>query len=158
MTIQNTSQKNGPLSDTMLEERVTHLLQVTQSLTRLLKQENEWLKERRPSEIKGLAEEKTRLSGLYTRDLRIIRTHKSQLDRVDAALRRALKSATEEFNKTLEQNERLISRLRKVSEGLLQAIGEEIEKRNRPLTSYGRNASIGNKHRDPTTLALDARI
>ncbi|MFZ5608520.1 MAG: hypothetical protein ACOY99_02805 [Pseudomonadota bacterium] len=148
----------GQLSAAMLSERVRHLLQVTQSLTRLLDQENQWLRQRRASEIKSLAGEKSRLSALYATELGVIRSHKSQLGGVDKSLRLALKAATEEFHKMLDGNRRLIERLKSVSEGLMQAIGDEIERRKRPVPSYGRDAQIGKTVREPTTLALDAHI
>ena len=58
----------------------------------------------------------------------------------------------------LARNERLVLRLKTVSEGLREAISEEITKRNRPLPSYGDNARIQKDGPMPTTLALDARI
>lgn len=149
---------NTPLSRSMLEERVTHLLQVTQALTQILDQENRWLKEHRPSDVKGLAEEKSRLTALYTKELRIIRTHKSQLEDIDGALRKSLAEATKQMQTTLARNERLVVRLKNVSEGLMEAISAEITKRNRPLPSYGDNARIQKDGPMPTTLALDARI
>lgn len=148
----------APLSNSMLSERVTHLLQVTQALTQILEQENRWLKEHRPSDVKGLAEEKSRLSALYTKELRIIRTHKSQLHGIDDALRQSLATATEQMQEALARNERLVLRLKTVSEGLMEAISEEITKRNRPLPAYGKNARIQKDGPMPTTLALDARI
>ena len=146
------------LSNSMLGERVTHLLQITQALTRLLEQENTWLTERRPSDIQTLSEEKSRLSSLYTKELRVIRKHKSQVKQLDKALRQSLNDATEQFQTVLAKNERLVFRLKGVSEGLIQAIGEEIAKRNRPLPAYGQNATIQKDGPMPTTLALDARI
>jgi len=142
----------------MLGERVTQLLNVTQSLARLLDQENHMLSQDRPASIKSLAEEKARLAALYNRELRLLRSHRSQLPAIDAALRGALAEATRDFQHKLDMNQRRLTRLRTVGEGMIQAIGDEVARKQNPVRNYGANARIDSRRKAPTTLALDRQI
>ena len=152
---QRTLAANQPMSVPLMNERLTRLLNITQSLTRLVEDENRLLRARRASDLKSLAEEKTRLSAHYQQELRLIRQHKGLMPEADRPLREAVREATRQFHEALDSNQRILAGKRKIGEGLIQAIGDEVARRSRPLPSYSRNARIDGRPGGPTSLALN---
>ncbi len=144
-----------PMSVPLMNERLTSLLNITQSLTRLIEDESRSLRARRASDLKALAEEKSRLSAHYQQELRLIRQHKGLMPQADRPLREAVREATRQFHQALDSNQRILAGKRKIGEGLIQAIGDEVARRSRPLPSYSRNARIDGRPSSPTSLALN---
>lgn len=147
-----------PMNAPMMVERLNRLLGITQALTRLIEEETTLLRSRRGGDLKQLAAEKSRLSAQYEQELRLIRQHQSLMGETDRALRVAVRDATRAFHDALDSNRRILTRKRKIGEGLIKAIGDEVARRSRPLPSYSRNARVDSAGRDPTSLALNQTI
>ncbi|RME62272.1 MAG: hypothetical protein D6782_12600 [Alphaproteobacteria bacterium] len=147
-----------PMSAALMAERLTKLLDITQSLTRLIEEESGLLKARRGAALKALGEEKSRLGSLYEQELRLIRQHKALLRETDKNLRLAISNATRRFHEALDRNRRILARKRLVGEGLIKAIGDEVARRSRPLPSYSREARLDGAPHSPTSLALNQTI
>lgn len=147
-----------PMSAPMIAERLNRLLGITHALTRLIEEESTLLRARRSADLKQLAAEKSRLGAQYEQELRLIRQHQSLMGETDRQLRLALRDATRAFHAALDDNRRILTRKRKVGEGLIKAIGDEVARRSRPLPSYSRNARVDGPGRDPTSLALNQTI
>lgn len=125
-----------PLGTTSLDARVNAILSLTQQLTKLISSENALLKNRRASVLRESEAEKTRLSTLYAREMRAIDARPQLLAGITARQRDALRTASEAFRACVVTHVRAIARIRAVSEGLVVAIGEELNRRSKPVTSY----------------------
>lgn len=135
-----------PLGTTSLDARVHAILSLTQQLTHLISSENDLLKTRRASVLRETEAEKTRLSTLYAREMRAIDARPELLTGLNARQKNALRTASEAFRACVVTHVRAIARIRAVSEGMLVAIGEELNRRRAPMTRYkGPNEPVYNR-------------
>lgn len=125
-----------PLGTASLNERVRAILNLTQELTRLLTLETNLLKTRRAAALRETEAEKNRLSALYAREMRAIQMRPELLAGASAEQKTMLKAASTEFRACVVKHVRTLSRIRAVSEGLVVAIGEELDRLRKPITSY----------------------
>lgn len=133
---------------------VPQFLQITHDLTRLIEQETDLLKRKRPSDLGAFEAEKRSLSAAYTKAVGALRVNKDALGALTDDDKAALKEAIGAFEATLKAHGRLVLRLKTVSEGIVRAVGREVEKRNRPVSSYQGNAQM----RPPPTSATPTSI
>lgn len=130
-----------PLGTTSLNERIKAILKLTQELTRLITLETNLLKTRRAAALRETEAEKNRLSALYAREMRAIQMRPELLAGASAEQRAMLRDASTEFRECVVRHVRTLSRIRAVSEGLIVAIGEELDRMRKPITSYKRPGS-----------------
>ena len=135
-TSQPESNAVDPLGAASLDARVDAILSLTQQLTKLVSSETAQLKTRRASVLRESEAEKTRLSTLYAREMRAIDARPELLAGINPRQKKTLRAASEAFRACVVTHVRAIARIRAVSEGLLVAIGEELNRRNKPMTSY----------------------
>lgn len=136
---------------------VQQFLQITRDLTRLIEQESDLLKRKRPSGLSAFEAEKRRLSTAYTKAVGALRINKDALGALTDDDKAELKGAIETFEAALKAHGRLVLRLKTVSEGIVRAVGREVEKRNRPVSSYQGNAQMRPPApaAAPTSISLD---
>lgn len=125
-----------PLGTTSLNARVDAILSLTQQITKLVSRETALLKTRRAAALRETEAEKTRLSNLYAREMRAIEARPELLAGITPKQKEALRQASETFRSCIVTHVRAIARIRAVSEGLVVAIGEELNRRLKPVTSY----------------------
>lgn len=123
-------------------DRAEQIILLTERLLGLVRRESDALIARRPALLAQTAEEKARLSSLYAREMSAIRKSPALIEGAGAALLARLKSVTGEFRDALAEHDRLLTRLRQVSEGMIRAIAEEVGRTRRTVTGYGRDASM----------------
>lgn len=143
---------------------VARLLAVTSRLTKILEQEFEYLETGRPREIKRFETEKLKLTGLYRREMAVLRTAaKTAPGQQSSDDISAVRAATEKLVLALGKHGQLLAAKREATEGVLQAIGKEVARRNKPVENYGKDGELrpamptyAATH--PTTLSLDQRV
>lgn len=135
--------------------RVRELLALTRRLLDIMTRETEIITGRRPSEFGPLAEEKGRIAAHYTRELTAARKAPATLEGADPKLLDELRAATKTLQEAIEQQTRLLARLRRVSEGLVKAIADEVAERRRPTLGYGPSASREKGANQPA-IAIDS--
>lgn len=151
----------APSPETLANARnpILTLISITRRLVEVIVAENTALAERRPSDAKGLIEEKGRLAAAYAQEMDIIRKNGGARAFGNADQLRELKRETSAFNRVLEEHRRLIERARFITEGMLKAVGDEVAKRNRPPQGYGKNAApVAAKTVAPASLTLNQII
>ena len=135
-----------PLGTSTLEGRVNAILTLTRQLTDLITSENTLLRSRRAASLRETETEKTRLSSLYAREMRAIHARPELLAGINARQKEMLHSASVAFKACVVTHVRTLARIRAVSEGLVVAIGEELSRMHKPVTSYkGPNAATLNR-------------
>jgi len=125
-----------PLGTASVNERVRAILNLTRQLTDLILSETSLLKTRRAAALRETEAEKNRLSSLYAREMRAIQMRPELLAGASAEQKSMLKRASTEFRDCVVTHVRALARIRAVSEGLVVAIGEELDRMRKPVTSY----------------------
>ncbi|MEM8799036.1 MAG: hypothetical protein AAGF15_03025 [Pseudomonadota bacterium] len=143
------------MSAAAIETEVDHFMTIVAALTRLLEQENELLHQKKPQALLDLAEEKSRLAAAYGQAHAKLREMKSELAKLAAGLKSKLSAAMRSFQQALETNQRLLARLRAVTEGLVRAIGDEVAKKTSVGQGYGRPVSAQAARGQPAVLAVN---
>jgi len=135
------------------------LAKLTISLTELIAEETELLRQRLASEAKKLHGRKNRLMAEYREVLNNLQVNEKLLGPKDSPARRYIKELTDKFRATLRDHARIVLRLKSVAEGIIKSVGEEVVKKNRPIVSYSRNAGYNMPaHAKPTSLQLNQVI
>lgn len=92
------------------------------------------LKAGRPQEMRTLDPEIQRLSLAYGREAASL--DPSRAKNAPSDLRKRLTATTARFKDALGLHARLITRMRRASEGIVKAVAEEVERQRAPLTTY----------------------
>ncbi len=139
-----------PLGTTSLDDRVNAILTLTKQLTALINSETSLLKAHRASVLRETEAEKARLSSLYAREMRAIQARPELLKGISAKQKQTLHTASAAFKNCVVAHVRTLARIRSVSEGLVVAIGEELNRMRTPVTNYkGPNAAMFTKKAAP---------
>jgi hypothetical protein len=91
-----------------------------------------------PQAMKTIDPEIQKLAALYAREAAGLTAPVAKA--APEALRSTLAATTERFRETLKKQSRLLTRMRNASEGMVQAIAEEVEKRRQIVRPYGPSA------------------
>lgn len=147
-----------------LEQAVGNLIIVTESLAKLIAEEQDLLDRRRPREIAPLQDEKHRLTRTYAREAAALKSDPDWRRKVPPASMARLKSATARCRDLTEQHERRLAAMKNVSEGLMKSIGDAVARKQAPAQSYNQRAGLYAAGTRPTSspgavsIALNQRI
>lgn len=141
---------------------VARILAITSRLTEILTQETEFLSTGHPREIKRFEAEKLKLTGYYRREIAALKAASANAEHSPEDLS-TVRAVTDGLVLALGAHDRLLSAKRTATEGLLQAIGKEVARRDKPVECYGKDGGLrpamptyAATH--PTTLSLDRHI
>jgi hypothetical protein len=137
------------------ETRAEQLLALTERLTDVLAIEAAAFEQRRPHEVAAGAAETARLANLYRRESARIKADPSFAGELSPTTRATLIRATEAFEAVLARHGRAVAAARTISEGLVQAIAEEVAATRQARTPYGADARAGTA--DASAIALNRR-
>lgn len=138
----NIQTENQDKNKGLPEGPVRRLIAYTEDLTNIIRKEISILEERRPAEIAPLQAEKAQLSTVYEEEFRIVKRNKQLLGEKDSPLRLRLREVTEIFNSELVRLGRILLRMKSVTEGMVQAIVEEVGKKRQQLRNYSPDAEV----------------
>ena len=136
-------------------DRAEQLLLLTGRLQTLIGAERALLETGSPLDGAGASDELRRLANAYRLEMAQIRDDRSLIDGAPLALRRQLETATQTLQSALDGYMTSLSAVRVVTEGLVQAVAEEMQRTNRPPSGYG--ASGGYAAATPVAIAVDRR-
>lgn len=140
------------------DQQLTELLEVVQRLIVLVETENRLLETERPSAIQPLLEEKGRLSSVLAYGLQSIKKNPAGLQTADRALRESLSAALANFQELVLLNNRIVLRLKSVSEGILNAIVEESQKGKRTTPTYAPGFTPAAPRPPAASIAFNATV
>ncbi len=122
--------------------RVTQLADLTERLTDLIALEAQAFEQRRPQAAAAQIAETSRLANIYRHETARIRGNPGLLSasRVEDRLR--LIRATEAFDAVLARQGRALEAAKAVTEGLVQAIANEVAQQRTRGVSYGPGARV----------------
>lgn len=151
----------GPQNATpVADPRFPRLSAITSRLTQILTQEMAILEAGPVREIAQFQAEKSKLLGHYRTELMALRRAVDSPHAPDQRDLQALKRETEAFKRALRDHDHILVAKKTATEGILQAIGNEVARRNKPVESYQKNGILGPAMpayaaAQPTTLTLD---
>lgn len=122
------------------DDRVAQLTGLTERLTELLTAEAAAFEARRPHEAAPMSEETARLANLYRHESARIKADPSLVADAPAAARRRLVRSTQSFETVLARHGRALAAAKQITEGIVQAIAEEVASVRDARSPYGANA------------------
>ncbi|MFT4091488.1 MAG: flagellar basal-body protein FlbY [Asticcacaulis sp.] len=122
-------------------DRAEQLILLTQRLNERLQIETELLESHKPQELAGSVEDTRTLSSHYRQETLRLKNNPSLLADISPQNKAALKAATESFMETSQRHARAVEAAKTISEGILQAIAEDIGDKGRSAQSYGPKAT-----------------
>lgn len=137
---------------------VGNLIAVTESLARILAEENALLENRRPRDLQPLLDEKQRLTRAYAREAAALKADPQWRTKVGANELRRLKHSTGLCQDLTVSYGRRLSAMKQVSEGLVKAIGEATAARQAPARGYDRRGAVHAAGIRPSTPAAPVSI
>lgn len=115
-------------------EKVERLIVLAQRLTDAIAADIEALKNGRPQAMASLDPEVQKLLVLYGREAQALDPTRAKSAPAD--LKKRLGSVTAKFRETLSLQQRLLTRMRNASEGIVKAVADEVQRQRAPTITY----------------------
>lgn len=136
-------------------EHVEEVIILTGRLTALVEREIAAVKAQKPQELECLTTERNELSAHYGRAVARLKRDKDMAKTADPARRLELKRLTERFRQLLDELADALARIRRISEGLVRAIAEEVTSKRAQPVGYSKNAIAPAAYAKPPAIALN---
>lgn len=136
--------------------RVEQLILLSDRLADLIDAETARIEAREPTAPPELVQEKERLANAYRLELARIKDDRALVDTAPARLLARLRAGTERLQGVLARHDAALGAVKFLSEGLVQAIAEEIARNRISAQTYGADAAYS-QSAGPAPLALDKR-
>jgi hypothetical protein len=137
------------------DDRIEQLTRLTERLTRLLTAEAEAFEARRPQQVAASSEETARLANTYRHESVRIKADPSLISAAPAAARAKLIKATQSFEAVLARHGRALAAAKRITEGLVGAIAEEVAAARTARAPYRATARTGLA--DASAITLNQR-
>ena len=137
-------------------DRVDQLIMLTERLTELIAQDAAAFEQSRPLDAAKNIEETSRLANIYRHESARVRAEPRLVEGAPLIRRAALLRATEALDAVLARQGRAIEAARTVTEGLVQAIANEIASQRVEQSAYGANG-VRSAGQAPTAITLNQR-
>ena len=122
--------------------RAHELIEVTESLTALIEQENELLQELRIKEIGALQQEKTSLSGLYELRMREAIQDTGVFNAIAPEIRVRLRQASEAFNRSAKRNANALRAALEMNTRMVHKIANLASRQETRPNGYGAAGTV----------------
>ncbi len=123
-------------------DRAEQLILLTERLTTLINAEAARIDARLPPLEGAEADEKNRLSNAYRLELARIKQEPSLIEAAPPELLSALRQRTVKLHESLAAHETALNAVKLISEGLVQAMAEEVVRQRGAGGGYGANGAI----------------
>jgi hypothetical protein len=140
-----------------MNERIDLILDLTRRLSALVEREIALIQAHEPQRLAEHEDERSRLSLLYAREMQSLRADPEAARKAERDRLERLKNETKAFNDTLDRHQRLIKRMRRVTEGIVKAVSDEAAKQAAPRTTYGMSGYTASA-RGPAPLAINRKV
>jgi len=119
-----------------MSAKIERLIALTERLTETLAADIALIESGRARDMQVIAPDMQQLTLLYNREASGVDIAMTKA--APAALRQNLMAATKRFRETLALHARLLTRVKNASEGLIQAIASDVDKKRNAARPYGR--------------------
>ncbi len=121
-------------------DHVDQLVALTEQLSGLLAEQTRLFEARRPQDAAILTARSSELATLYRRESARLKADPRAIAGAPSAKRQRLVEATRAFDKVLARHGRSVHAAKTVTEGLIQAVAQEVARRRAPAAGYGPRA------------------
>jgi hypothetical protein len=115
-------------------EKLERLITMALRLIEAMQADIAALEAGQPQAMASLDPEIQRLSMLYSREAQAL--DPSRTKAAPDGLKKRLTAATTKFRDTLNLHQRLLTRMRHASEGIVKAVADEVQRQRAPTTTY----------------------
>ena len=115
-------------------EKLERLITMAQRLMAAMEADIAALRAGQPQAMASLDPEIQRLSMMYSREAQSL--DPSRTKSAPEALKKRLTAATAKFRETLSLHQRLLTRMRHASEGIVKAVSDEVQRQRAPTLTY----------------------
>ena len=115
-------------------EKLERLITMAQRLMTAMEADIAALRAGQPQAMASLDPEIQRLSMMYSSEAQAL--DPSRTKSAPEALKKRLTAATAKFRETLGQHQRLLTRMRHASEGIVKAVSDEVQRQRAPTLTY----------------------
>lgn len=136
-------------------DRVDQLIILTDRLTEMMANQCLAFEQHRPQDAAVQMEEMSRLANLYRHESMRVRSSPVLIEDAPLEQRMKLMRSTEAFDAVLARQGRALEAARTVTEGLVQAIAEEVASQRSSGSGYGPGAKA--QHGDARAITLNKR-
>ncbi len=136
------------------ETPVLNLIEITKSLTAILHDEMDHLKNSRPAEIVQFQKRKSALSASYQKELNSIKLNGGLASAGKGDIVRKLKKESRVFQTALEKHHRFLKAKKNLSEQMIQDISREVANQNGSSNKYGSDAKMSQKSASSKTTSM----
>ena len=148
-----------PIAADTPDDRAEQSTLLTERLTGILEREQAQFRERRPVEAAAHAEERDKLTRVYTEEMAVIHRDRSLIEGAAPALLARLKQATARFREVVSAHSRSLAAIRTVSEDMMKAVATRANAKAQGAAGYGQNAALRPAGAGaPASLALNQVI
>ncbi|MDR3526167.1 MAG: hypothetical protein P4L57_02735 [Rhizomicrobium sp.] len=120
-------------------EKLERVIAMAERLSKALEGDIDALRAGKPQQMTSLDPEMERLTVLYMREVSGLDPNRTKAAPMD--LRKRLMAVTGKFRDTLKLHQRLLTRMRNASEGLVKAVANEVERQRAPKITYAPTAA-----------------
>ncbi len=118
-------------------DHIDQLVALTERLSALLAEQTRLFEARRPQDAAGFTAKSSELAALYRRESARLKADPRRRAGAPSAKRQRLVEATRAFDKVLARHGRSVYAAKTVTEGLIQAVAQEVARRRAPAAGYG---------------------
>jgi len=115
-------------------EKFERLIVLAERLTQAIAADIEALKAGKPQAMRSLDPEVQKLLVLYGREVQGVDPGRTKT--VSAEMRKRLERVTAGFRDALQMQQRLLTRMRNASEGIVKAVADEVQRQRAPTITY----------------------
>lgn len=117
--------------------RARQMIALTERLSALVEADIAAIDAHQPLPMGEIAEEKARLANAYRSEMALIERDPTRLAGLPVDLKAELRAATERFQALLDAYEAKLRIVKELSEGLVQALAEEVRRQRGAQAGYG---------------------
>jgi hypothetical protein len=121
----------------MSSERIERVIALAERLIAALEADIAALENGQPQAMKSLDPEVQKISALYAREAAGLNAAMAQA--APETVRNRLMATTARFREVLAHQARIVTRVRNASEGIVQAVAQEVERRRTIVRPYGQS-------------------
>ena len=141
------------------DRRIEQIIELTERLTDCTQRECEILRVKRPRDMAPVHEEKSKIAAAYAREIAQLRQDKTLSCAAEPALTAKLKDTTARFRAALNDLSQHLGRVRRISEGMIRAIADDMHSKEASPVGYGESAAKpAPRAAKPSTLALNQLV
>lgn len=138
------------------DQRIEQIILLTERLTDCTERECEILHSQRPRDMAPVHEEKSKIAAAYAREIAQLRRDKALPGAAGPELTAKLKDTTARFRAALDELSRHLGRVRRISEGMIRAIADEMHSKETAPVGYSQSAAPPPPlNPKPATIALN---